>query len=217
MIFPRNTIFKTALISVFAFSSIVFSQERIELETFEGYLDSTALVSTWKSGGGGAAIALEENLVFEGTKALKWDYDLSDGADESIYFSIFSNQDWASYKYLVLSVRGRGKSNSFETMMLQVMDSSWKTIGELEYSAGQTQVEGWKEWKIDLSAWGATGLSAVSHFKLYLKSTAGGSGSIYVDDIHLNTGISETSREAESFADGEKNKVSMKPPPPLAR
>ena len=126
----------------------------------------------------------EETIVHNGNKSMPITYDNAVGKSEATYV-LTSNRDWTVNGVNTLTIWYRGDSaNAAESMYIVLNDSAVVTND----NPNAAQVTTWTEWTIDLQAFGVN-LANVNTIGLGLgdrnNPRAGGSGTMYFDDIRL--------------------------------
>ncbi|MCP4611549.1 MAG: hypothetical protein GY845_22790 [Planctomycetes bacterium] len=125
----------------------------------------------------------EQSNVHSGNQSMPLEYDNTAGKSEAT-LTLTSNKDWTVKGVDTLTIWYRGNaSNSAETMYVMLNGSA--NVDNDNPDA--VLAAGWTEWNIPLQAFADQGvnLTNVNSITLGLKSGAGGTGMIFVDDVRL--------------------------------
>jgi hypothetical protein len=125
----------------------------------------------------------EQTIVHSGNQSMPFAYDNAVGKSEAT-LTLSSNRDWTVKGVDTLTIWYSGEAaNSVETMYVMLNGSA----GVDNDNPDAPQAAGWTEWNIPLQAFADQGvnLSSVSSITLGLRSSAGGTGMLYFDDIRL--------------------------------
>jgi hypothetical protein len=126
----------------------------------------------------------EQTIVHSGSQSMPLFYDNSVGYSEATLTLIYP-RDWTENGVSTLTIWFRGNSdNAAETLYVALNGNAIVTNNNPDAA----QIIAWIEWNIDLQAFGIN-LANVNTISLGLGNKnnpqAGGSGTMYIDDIHL--------------------------------
>jgi hypothetical protein len=126
----------------------------------------------------------EQTIVHSGNQSMPLYYDNSVGYSEAI-LTLSSRRDWTKEGVKTLTIWFRGNSDNAAEPMYVVLNGS-AVVSHDNPNAAQTAT--WTQWNIDLQAFGIN-LANVNTIALGLGNRnnplAGGSGTMYFDDIRL--------------------------------
>ena len=175
----------------------------LTVDDFESYNDidppdpnSNRIFDKWIDGFGtttnGALVGndlppyAEQSVVHGGQQSMPYFYDNTDKTSEAT-LTLVQPRDWTEEGVTELSLWFRGASaNAAERMFVALGNSA-----VYHDDASATQIAGWNEWVIDLSAFGGSGVDLTNVSTITIgfgtKATpaAGGTGTMYFDDIRL--------------------------------
>jgi hypothetical protein len=152
------------------------------LEDFESYADSAALEVAWFDGAGSPVQSLETVTVHGGSQAIRFAYDHSVEAFNSVILDLGVAQDWSAYDTFRMWVYG-DPSNSSESVGMALSDGV-VVLGQSEAPA-MTRIGAWTRLDFDLS--GYTSLSSVVLIGMGTGAADAGTGTIIVDDLSVLT------------------------------
>jgi hypothetical protein len=174
----------------------------IGVENFESYNDidppdaaSNRIFDKWIDGFGtttnGALVGndlppyAEQNIVHGGAQSMIYRYDNNLKTSEATFTLVYP-RDWTDEGVGELSLWFRGDSgNAAERMFVALNSNAVAYHGD----PAATQLTGWNEWVIDLTAFAGVDLTNVNTITIGFGTkdspAAGGSGVVYVDDIRL--------------------------------
>ena len=128
---------------------------------------------------------MEETIVHGGDKSMPVFYDNSVLRYSEVEKALTASRDWTENGITTLSIWFRGISDNAAETLYVVLNGSAVVSHENPNAA---QIEAWTEWTIDLQAFGVN-LANVNTIGLGLgdrnNPVAGGSGTMYFDDIRL--------------------------------
>jgi len=130
----------------------------------------------------------ERNNVHGGAQAMPLSYDNNLKTSEATLTLVYP-RDWTEQGVTRLSLWFRGEATNTAERMFIALNNGVAVVYHDDASA--TQVAGWTEWVIDLSAFGGLGvnLADVSNITIGFGTrgspAAGGTGQMYFDDIRL--------------------------------
>jgi len=174
----------------------------IGVDDFESYNDidppdanSNRIFDKWIDGFGtttnGALVGndlppyAEQNIVHGGGQSMPYLYDNSLKTSEATLTLVYP-RDWTAEGVTKLSLRFRGDSGNSAERMFVALNGNAVVYHD---DASASQITGWTEWVIDLQAFAGVNLSNVSTITLGFGTkgspAAGGTGTVYFDDIRL--------------------------------
>jgi hypothetical protein len=126
----------------------------------------------------------ERSVVHGGAQSLVYRYDNANKTSEATLTLVYP-RDWSEQGVTKLSLWFRGASGNAGDRMYVALGNA--VIYHDDASA--TQITGWNEWVIDLTAFAGVDLSNVNTITIGIGTknspAAGGSGTMYFDDIRL--------------------------------
>lgn len=167
--------------------------DHIVVDDFDFYVDSVTLSLTWIDGAGntsGATVSLEEE--FHGD-SMRFEYDngLSPWYSQSSRLYLAS-QDWTASSVKALQLMFKGSAgNSAGPMYLALEDGLGARSVVFYADANDLQQARWQVWNIDLSDFAADGVGLTGVREIAVgfgdpdSPQAGGTGTVYFDDIRL--------------------------------
>jgi len=176
----------------------------LSVDDFEGYTDDEGgrIYETWIDGwtnstgstvGYVQAPFAEQSIVHGGKQSMPLDYNnVKTPFYSEAERSWGTPQDWTFSEVNTLALYVRGRSSNAPDKLYVVLEDSTGRKGTAVYSdpAVFTSTQ-WTEWKIALTAFGSAGVDLARIKKMYLgvsdraTPAPGGTGRIYIDDIHL--------------------------------
>ena len=127
----------------------------------------------------------ETTIVHSGVQSMPYVYDNSDKTSEATLTLVYP-RDWTAEGVAKLSLWFRGDSaNAAERMFVALNGTAAVYHGD----ANATQITGWNEWVIDLTEFAGVDLTNVNTITIGFGTkdspAAGGTGTMYLDDIRL--------------------------------
>ena len=163
------------------------------VEDFDSYADNAALTADW-SGLGSAAVTLETNPAFvfgDSGNSMRIDYDNSSSPYYSEAVRTYTgNQDWTAdnVEYLTFWYKGN-TGNAAEEIYIELEDASLNSAVQVAAGVNLLQLEWWRELSFKLSDFGGVDLTQIRKVTIGIGQQtpqAGGSGTVYIDDIRLH-------------------------------
>ncbi len=177
-------------------------QQYASIDGFETYTDDIdaggAVFNTWLDGwvnGTGATVGYleapfaERTIVHSGRQSMPLQYDNTVSPFYSEAERTFAGpQDWTVGGADSLRLYFRGQAtNSPQTVYLSLKDNAGRSATVVHEDAQTVRATEWQQWRIPLSAFTGVTLSRVQAIAIGVGSrtspTAGGSGTIYIDDV----------------------------------
>ena len=179
------------------------------VDDFEGYTDDDtageAIWQTWIDGFGvadnGAQVGYllppyaEQTIVHGGSQSMPLMYINEAGVRNSEgAMSLTATRDWTAAGVEELSLWFRGApSNAAEPLYVAVSNAAGAPAIVAQGDASAAQIGVWTEWAIPLQAFADKGINLTNVAKIGIglgnkgnPTAAGGSGTMYIDDIRLN-------------------------------
>jgi hypothetical protein len=178
----------------------------VVVDDFENYTDTTPnnIWETWIDGWGvtippipgngtGSTVYLGTGAdIHSGAQSMLMTYDNTTKLLYSETDRTWAAQDWndLGVKSLTVWFKGIG-TNTAEPLYVAVKDSAGTVKAVTHTDANAVRLDTWQEWNIPLKTFSDAGLSLNSITKMYIgvgnrdSPTAGGTGTIYIDDIRL--------------------------------
>ncbi len=195
-VYPANTVKGL----VWSFSTADF----ISVDDFESYNDidppdvaSNRIFDKWIDGFGtttnGALVGndlppyAEQGIVHGGAQSLVYRYDNNLKTSEATLTLVYP-RDWTTESVTKLSLWFRGAPANAADRMFVALNGTAVVYND---DASATQISGWKQWVIDLSAFGGLGVDLTNVNTITIgigtknSPAAGGTGTMYFDDIRL--------------------------------
>jgi len=154
---------------------------------FEAWVDGYGIPTNGALVGNDLPPYAEQSIVHSGIQSMPYFYDNSVGYSEAT-LTLTYPRDWTEKGVNTLTIWFRGNSdNAAETLYVALNGSAVVTHD----NPNAAQINKWTEWNIDLQAFADQGvnLANVNTISLGLGNKnnplAGGSGTIYIDDIRL--------------------------------
>jgi hypothetical protein len=126
----------------------------------------------------------EQTIVHSGSQSMPFFYDNSAAGKSEATLTLTSNRDWTVNGVDTLTIWFRGSTgNTAENLYVAINGNA--VVNNDNPEAAQRMV--WTQWNIDLQTFADQGvnLSSVNSITLGLSSVAGGTGTLYFDDIRL--------------------------------
>jgi hypothetical protein len=185
--------------------------DSLVVDKFDSYEDHDALRAVWHDywiNGTNAEVYVETDAQFTrdgNSMEFLYDNSLKSGSPPTYKGSeadastadLICGSDWTAVgvKGLVLRYYGdAGNSITANDKMYVALEDASSTVGVLQHpDMNEFLVEDWREWNIDMEDFNALGLDPTNISKMYIgfggprvdQSSAGGSGTVYFDDIEL--------------------------------
>ena len=159
----------------------------------EGEPDSNRIYNAWVDGfsdpTNGSQVGhldppfYEETIVHSGNKSMPLYYDNAVGKSEAT-LTLTSNHDWTVNGVNTLTIWFRGSAGNAAETMYVTLNGSASVDNDNPDAA---QASGWTEWNTPLQAFAdqSVNLANVTSITIGLRSVAGGTGMLYIDDIRL--------------------------------
>ena len=181
--------------------------ESLLIDDFEGYTDDDmageAIWQTWIDGFGiadnGAQVGYlmppyaEQTIVHGGSQSMPLMYINEAGVTNSeASLTLTTPKDWTQVGVTELSIWSRGNSsNAAEPLYVAVSNAAGAPAIAVHGDANAAQTGAWMEWRIALQAFADQGITLTNVDKIAIGlgskggTAAGGSGTMYIDDIRL--------------------------------
>ncbi|MFC1636019.1 hypothetical protein ACFL5Z_14355, partial [Planctomycetota bacterium] len=179
------------------------------VDDFEGYTDDDAageaIWQTWVDGFGvadnGAQVGYllppyaEQTMVHGGLQSMPLLYVNEAGVRNSEgSMSLTATRDWTAAGVAELSLWFRGTSgNAPEPLYVAISNAAGAPAVAVQDDANAALIGAWTEWAIPLQAFADQGINLTNVSKIGIglgskgnPAAAGGSGTMYIDDIRLN-------------------------------
>ena len=128
---------------------------------------------------------MELNVVHGGFQSLPYSYDNANKTSEATMTLIYP-RDWTEQGVAKLSIWFRGSTANEADRMFVALNGTAVVYHD---DPAATQMTGWNEWLIDLSAFAGVNLTNVNTMTIGIGTrnvpAAGGQGKLYFDDIRL--------------------------------
>jgi len=153
----------------------------------------------------------EQTTVHSGRQSMPLAYDNSGTGGKARYSETFpewaSPQDWTTYNVKALTLYFYGAvANAAEQLYVALEDNAGH-VKVMNYAdPAAVQKTAWQEWNIALSEFSAAGVNLAAVKKMYIglgnrvSPQAGGTGTIFIDDIRLYPSRCVLSRRSADFA-----------------
>jgi hypothetical protein len=187
------------------------TSDSIVVDNFESYTDKTGgeIFSTWIDGwtnGSGSQVGYlqapfaERVLVHGGTQAMPLAYDNNKAPKYSETERSFSTaQDWSKYGVTTLVIWFRGDANNTPAPVYAKINGAKVQFNN---GAAATALPVWKQWNINLASLGIS-LKSVKTLTIGIgDGKAGGTGTIFVDDILLYATAPQPATAADPTTNG---------------
>jgi hypothetical protein len=161
------------------------------VDDFESYADTNAMLLTWSNAGTGGTLSLATSGGHDKAKTMKFDYNnggapyYSEAQDAAVDF------DWTIDGVVAIDIWFKGNAgNAAVPMYAALEDSNGHPVAVVTNSDPNiVNATDWQAWRIKLSDFTGVNLSNVKKFYIGFGSrsnpAAGGSGTVYFDDIRL--------------------------------
>jgi len=129
----------------------------------------------------------EQTVVYGGAQSMNYAYDNANKTSEAILTLVYP-RDWTAESVTKLSLWFRGASANAADRMFVALDGTSVVYHD---DASATQITGWNQWVIDLSAFGGLGVNLTNVNTITIgigtkgSPAAGGAGQMHFDDIRL--------------------------------
>ena len=135
----------------------------------------------------------EQTMVHGGEQSMPLLYVNEVGVTNSeASFTLTSNRDWTAEGVGELSLWFRGRSaNAAEPLYAAISNAAGSVVVVARDNSSAAKTGTWKQWRIPLQAFADQGINLTNVDKLAIGlgskggASAGGSGTIYIDDIRL--------------------------------
>lgn len=169
----------------------------LTLDDFESFADTAAMLGSWVDGSdlsSGSTATLSTSTGHNQLRSLKFDYDNS-GAASKPYFSEVSSSafysDWTVNSIAAIDIWYKGSATNAAEPMYMALERIGNTPAVVvNPDPNAAKAADWQVWRIALTDFAGVDLSDVT--KLYigfgnrLNPQAGGTGTVYIDDIQLH-------------------------------
>jgi len=162
------------------------------VDDFEDYVDSNDMLVSWSNAGTGGALSLATSDGHDEPKTMKFDYDNSSDPNYSEAQTADIDYDWAIAGVLAIDIWYKGvPGNAAEQMYVALEDDDGNPVAVVENSdLNAALVTDWQVWRIELSDFTGVNLANVKKFYIGFGNrtipVAGGTGTVYFDDIRLH-------------------------------
>jgi len=161
------------------------------VDDFEKYADSNALLLSWSNTGTGGALSLATTGGHDKAKTMKFDYNNSGEPNYSEAQTDDIDYDWTIAGVLAIDIWYKGDANNAaEQMYAALEDNNSHPVAVVVNSDPNVKSSAWQVWRIKLTDF--TGVNLANIKKFYLgfgdrnHPVAGGTGTVYFDDIRLH-------------------------------
>jgi len=162
------------------------------VDDFEKYADTNALLASWSNGSTGATLSLATTGGHDKAKTMKFDYNNSGEPNYSEAQTADVDYDWTIAGVLAIDVWYKGDANNAaEQMYAALEDSNGNPVAVVVNGDPNTiKFSEWQVWRIKLTDF--TGVNLANIKKFYIgfgdknNPVAGGTGTVYFDDIRLH-------------------------------
>jgi hypothetical protein len=161
------------------------------IDDFENYADTNAMLLSWSKGATGGTLSLATSGGHDAAKTMKFDYNNSGAPYYSEAQDSAADFDWTISDVLAIDIWFKGNAgNAAVPMYAALEDNDGNPVAVITNSdANIVKTAEWTVWRIKLSDFTGVNLSNIKKFYLGFgnRSTpsAGGSGTVYFDDIRL--------------------------------
>jgi hypothetical protein len=161
------------------------------VDDFEKYADTNDLLLSWSNTGTGGALSLATTGGHDKAKTMKFDYNNSGEPNYSEAQTADVDYDWTIAGVLAIDVWYKGDANNAaEQMYAALEDNNSNPVAVVVNSDPNVKSSDWQVWRIKLADF--TGVNLANIKKFYLgfgdrnNPAAGGTGTVYFDDIRLH-------------------------------
>jgi hypothetical protein len=161
------------------------------VDDFEKYADTNALLASWSNGSTGATLSLATTGGHDKAKTMKFDYNNSGEPNYSEAQTADVDYDWTIAGVLAIDVWYKGDANNAaEQMYAALEDSNGNPVAVVANSdPNAIKSSDWQVWRIKLTDFAGVNLANVKKFYIGFgdrnNPAAGGTGTVYFDDIRL--------------------------------
>jgi hypothetical protein len=161
------------------------------IDDFEKYADTTAMSASWSNGSTGATLSLSATGGHDNPKTMKFDYSNAGAPFYSEAQTIDIDYDWTIAGVLAIDIWYKGNAgNAAEQMYAAIEDNNSNPVAViLNSDPNAAKVTDWNVWRIKLSDFTGVNLANVKKFYIGFGNrtnpAAGGTGTVYFDDIEL--------------------------------
>ena len=161
------------------------------VDDFEKYADTDTLLLSWSNAGTGGALSLATTGGHDKAKTMKFDYNNSSEPNYSEAQTADIDYDWTIAGVLAVDIWYKGSAgNAAEKMYAALEDSNGHPVAVVVNSDPNTiKFSEWQVWRIKLTDFTGVNLANVKKFYLGFgdrnSPAAGGTGTVYFDDIRL--------------------------------
>jgi hypothetical protein len=154
---------------------------------FDKWLDGFGTVTNGALIGNPLPPYAEQTVVHGGAQSMNYAYDNAGKTSEATLTLVYP-RDWTEQGVTKLSLWFRGASGNAADRMFVVLNGTAVVYHD---DASPTQMAGWNQWVIDLSAFGGLGVNLTNVNTIAIgigtkgNPAAGGAGQMYFDDIRL--------------------------------
>jgi hypothetical protein len=162
------------------------------VDDFEEYVGPNDMLASWSNAGTGGALSLATSDGHDEAQAMKFDYDNSSDPNYSEAQTADIDYDWAIAGVLAIDIWYKGvPGNAAEQMYVALEDDDGNPVAVVEHSdLNAALVTDWQVWRIELSDFTGVNLGNIKKFYIGFGDrtipVAGGSGTVYFDDIRLH-------------------------------
>ncbi len=162
------------------------------VDDFEKYADTNALLLSWSNTGTGGALSLATTGGHDEAKTMKFDYNNSGAPLYSEAQTDDIDYDWTIAGVVAVDIWYKGDANNAaERMYAALEDNNSNPIAVVENGDPNTiKIADWQVWRIKLTDFTGVNLANVKKFYLGFgdrnNPVAGGTGTVYFDDIRLH-------------------------------
>jgi hypothetical protein len=162
------------------------------VDDFEKYADTNTLLLSWSNTGTGGALSLATTGGHDEAKTMKFDYNNSGEPNYSEAQTNDIDYDWTIAGVVAVDIWYKGDANNAaEQMYAALEDNNSNPVAVVENGdPNAIKSSNWQVWRIKLTDF--TGVNLANIKKFYLgfgdrnNPVAGGTGTVYFDDIRLH-------------------------------
>jgi len=162
------------------------------VDDFEEYADSNDMLVFWSNAGTGGALSLATSGGHDEAQTMKFDYDNSSEPNYSEAQTADVDYDWTIAGVLAIDIWYKGDANNAaEQMYTALEDNDSNPIAVVVNSDPNTiKFSEWQVWRIKLTDFTGVNLGNIKKFYIGFgdrtNPVAGGTGTVYFDDIRLH-------------------------------
>jgi hypothetical protein len=162
------------------------------VDDFEKYADTNALLVSWSNAGTGATLSLATTGGHDKAKTMKFDYNNSGAPLYSEAQTDDIDYDWTIAGVVAIDIWYKGNaSNAAEKMYAALEDNNSHPVAVVANSDPNiVKSSDWQVWRIKLTDFAGVNLTNVKKFYIGFgdrnNPAAGGTGTVYFDDIRLH-------------------------------